>query len=546
MKKRWIAALLALLLTAALAPATAQAAQTDRSAGARLSGIDRTIYDILVEEAAQISEGSHASTTVRIPDQEALSWTLEELGMPGGRGENVLATLSTKFDSAVNMSRILTALSMDYPHLMYWADNQYSWGYSSVRQGDKASIRSLTVYFQAAQSYRSGGDPTVVSASKVSAAKKAEQTAQAIVEKYRDSSDYEKLTAYREEICRLTSYDLDAYQNPPPYGDTWQMIYVFDGDPGTNVVCEGYAKAFKYLCDLSDFDSDITCYIVSGKMDGGNHMWNVVRMGDGQNYLVDVTNCDTDMMGADDKLFLCGGTSTSGGMTCTVDKGGHCRGVYTYNSEHEGLYTNGYLTISASDYDPNAAGTANPPQDDPPAEPTGSGGRASFTDVIPGAYYADSVAWAVEQEITDGTTSTTFSPGLPCTHGQILTFLWRAAGKPAPSGAAPSGVARDDFFFDAVCWAAGRGMLGEDFSPRAGCSRADAVRYIWCAFDQPSTEQKAAFTDVPSGAAYAQAVDWALEKGVTTGATDTTFGPDAICSRGQIATFLYRAYHETT
>ncbi len=158
------------------------------------------------------------------------------------------------------------------------------------------------------------------------------------------------------------------------------------------------------------------------------------------------------------------------------------------------------------------------------------------------AYYADSVAWAVEEEITNGTSTTTFSPGLPCTHSQILTFLWRAAGEPPATGSAPDGVRDSDYFYDAVRWAAGLGMLSEDFDPRASCARADAVRYIWSAFDKPSATASS-FTDVASGAVYAQAVDWALDKGVTTGATATTFDPGGICSRGQIVTFLYRAYH---
>lgn len=127
----------------------------------------------------------------------------------------------------------------------------------------------------------------------------AKENADAIIEKYKNYSDYDKLKAYHDEICKLASYnnaaarvDSDVY-----YGDPWQMIYVFDGDPDTTVVCEGYAKAFKYLCDNSSFtDKSICCLLASGVLYQnstalGDHMWNIVKMG-GKNYLVDVTNDD--------------------------------------------------------------------------------------------------------------------------------------------------------------------------------------------------------------------------------------------------------------
>ena len=555
MKKRWTAALLALALAAALLPAPARAAQADqadRSAGARFTGAERAIYDTLRAEVAKIADGSRSSTSIRIPDQSALSWTLEELGLAGGRGENVLKSLEGKFDEAIRMEAIILALKADSPFDMYWEDNSYSWSYASVREDGRVRLVDLTICIQPAQAYRAGDSS--VSASKVSAAKKAAEAAKAIVAKYQDCSDYEKLNAYREEICALTSYNMEALDSTVPYGDPWQAVYVFDGDPATEVVCEGYAKAFKYLCDLSDFEQDITCYIVSGLMDGGSHMWNVVRMGDGRNYLVDVTNCDAGMVGEDDKLFLSGGSTGRDGMICSISKE-HCRAVYVYGAEQEDLLTDGYLVISEEDYvdRPPATITVAPPQytqpveSTQPAEPSGpddaSGTSApAFTDVAAGAYYEESVIWAVAEKITAGTTTTTFSPGQPCTHAQILTFLWRAEGEPESSGAAPEGVTADDFFYDALRWADEKGMLSEDFEPRAGCSRADAVWYIWSAFDQPPAEASS-FTDVAGDADYARAVDWALAHEVTTGATTTTFGPDTICSRGQIVTFLYRAYH---
>lgn len=555
MKKRWTAALLALMLTAALLPGTAHAAPTDRSAGSRLTGTDLAVYQTLRTEAAKIANGTRTGTTIRIPKQSALSWSLEELGIKEGGGEDVLKKLEDKFNQSVHMNAIFYALLADCPYELYWIDSQFTWGYSSVRQGGWVSIEDLTVYLQAAPSYR-GSDSSTVSAARVSEAKKAADNAKAIVAKYKDRSDYEKLIAYREEICRLTSYDVDTYESDAPYGDPWQLVYVFDGDPDTNVVCEGYAKAFKYLCDLSDFTGDVTCYTVSGTMGGGGHMWNVVRMGDGRNYLVDVTNCDSGMIGADDKLFLAGGTSGDSGRTCVVSKE-QCRAVYTYRESQQGLFTDGYLVISEEDYvdRPPVTITVAPPSDgaeaptitvEPPSttpsEGTGSGSAPAFTDVAADAYYVDYVAWAVEQGITNGTTKTTFSPGQDCTQAQILTFLWRAARRPEAEGQLTIPEVAEAYRA-AILWADSMGMIDQaEFDPNQACTRADAVQYIWCAFERPSA-QASAFTDVPSDAPYAQAVGWALERGVTTGDTEVTFNPGGICSRAQIAAFLYRAYH---
>ena len=541
MKKRWTAALLALSLAVALTPVTAQGAQTDRTAGSRLSGADRTIYNELRTELAKIADGSRTHTTIHISDLSALSWTLEDLGLSADSNENARAKLEQKFTDSVHMSRILYALSVDCPYELYWADNQFSWKFSSIQKNGRASINDITVYFLAAEAYRDQGSPTSVSGSKVSAAQKALDNAKTIVEKYAAYSDYDKLNAYREEVCRLVSYDMATYQNHPSYGDPWQMIYVFDGDPDTNVVCEGYSKAFKYLCDLSDFDGDITCYITSGKMNNESHMWNVVRMGDGRHYIADVTNCDNGMIGEDDRPFLAGGTSRDGDRICSISNETF-RAVYIYGEDQRDLLTNGYISNSGSNYDPDTAVILPPPQPDPSPAPS-DGGGPDFTDVPADAYYAEPVAWAVEEGITDGTSNTTFSPGQPCTHGQILTFLWRAAGKPDSSGTAPGGVKGEDFFYDAVRWAAENGMLADGFDPRSGCSRADAVRYIWQAFQSPPAGA-VSFTDVPDHAPYAGAVNWAVEKGVTNGdGSADIFSPDKVCNRGQIVTFLYRAYH---
>ena len=161
----------------------------------------------------------------------------------------------------------------------------------------------------------------------VKTAKKAASNAKMIVNEFKNMSEPEKLAAYKEMICYLTDYNDEAISDSygDKYGDPWQLIWVFDWDESTNVVCEGYSKAFQYLCDLSD----ITCYTVTGDMDGGTgagaHMWNIVEQ-DGRYYIADITNSDTDSAGENGELFL--NTPARG----SVSKG------YTYETEGGDIY----------------------------------------------------------------------------------------------------------------------------------------------------------------------------------------------------------------
>ena len=122
-----------------------------------------------------------------------------------------------------------------------------------------------------------------------------------IVKEFQGYTETEKLYGYKEMICYLTSYNDDVTEDDE-YGDPWQLIYVFDGDDSTNVVCEGYSKAFQYLCDLSD----ITCYTVTGIMNGGTgegpHMWNIVA-NNGKYYMADITNSDEGTVGKTEVCF---------------------------------------------------------------------------------------------------------------------------------------------------------------------------------------------------------------------------------------------------
>ena len=145
------------------------------------------------------------------------------------------------------------------------------------------------------------------------------------------------------------------------------------------------------------------------------------------------------------------------------------------------------------------------------------------------------------KEITTGTGNNKFSPNQDCTNAQILTFIWRAYGKPEPTIDNPFTNSIPDGYKKAAVWAHEKGMVsGTTFDTDKPCTRAMAMTYLWQAAGSP-TAPAASFTDVSADAAYASAVAWAVEQKITTGTgTGTTFSPDDVCSRGQIMTFLHR------
>ena len=187
-------------------------------------------------------------------------------------------------------------------------------------------------------------------------------------------------------------------------------------------------------------------------------------------------------------------------------------------------------------------GYYNQPDGDDPVEP-----ENPFTDIDESKYYYDAVLWAVEQGITAGKTATTFAPDMVCTRGQIVTFLWRAAGEPEPQKTENpfTDVAADKFYYKAVLWAVEQGITAgktaTTFEPDAGCTRGQVVTFLWRSAGEPepqSTENP--FTDVAADKFYYKAVLWAMEEGITAGKTADTFQPDSVCIRAQIVTFLYR------
>ena len=294
----------------------------------RLQGeYNKKIYATLKEKVKEVAAGKETNTIFKISLQGITS-------AAGGK---------------IDIPSIMQYLLMDCPYELYWFDKTKGVGVTG-------SGLTVTISFAVADEYKAG-DYTV--SSNLATVHTAAENARRIVEKYEGQSDYEKMVGYRKEICDLVSYNTDAAKPTTPYGNPWQLIWVFDKDATTNVVCEGYAKAFQYLCDMSDF-ANATCYTVTGTMYGatgaGPHMWNIVTLG-GKNYLVDVTNCDEGTVGADDKLFLAGADgSISSGYIVNGSVG------YIYDKEQILLYDNTILTLSNSKYIPKTSFTVNASQ----------------------------------------------------------------------------------------------------------------------------------------------------------------------------------------
>ena len=178
-------------------------------------------------------------------------------------------------------------------------------------------------------------------------------------------------------------------------------------------------------------------------------------------------------------------------------------------------------------------------------------GANPFTDVPESSFCFESVLWAVKEGVTEGTSATTFSPRDQCKRAHVVTFLWRAAGSPAPRTTVNPfvDVEKGTFYYEAVLWAVENGITsGVDdthFAPGKECNRIQVVTFLYRAKGSPAVGSTAnPFVDVPNGGWFTTPVLWALENGVTEGVDPSHFAPSAICNRAQVVTFLYRAYNK--
>ncbi|MCD8048922.1 MAG: Ig-like domain-containing protein, partial [Clostridia bacterium] len=298
------------------------------------SGTDLEIYNEMKSQIQSIAAGESNSTVVTVSN---INWTYEELGLTSPADGNAVAeAIYTK------LNLVIDCLFVDCPYDFYWCNKSEEGISLYMLRYETYALISIEVTYYAAEDYKDGSD-TSVNPEKVTTAKKAAENALEIVAENEGKTDREKLAAYREAICSLVEYDKDSangiVDGTVAYGDPWQMIYVFDGDEDTNVVCEGYSKAFQYLCDMSEFDS-ATCYIVTGTVDGGSHMWNVVTL-DGVNYFCDVTNSD---VLSTDLFFDASEVASSSSLGYTV-KIRSLTAKYLYDDATLSLYSSDILTL---------------------------------------------------------------------------------------------------------------------------------------------------------------------------------------------------------
>ena len=310
----------------------------------------------------KVAAGELASTQFSFPNE----WTKTkaEWGIasddPVISGGALTSTAEEAIKAKLGLDALMRKQLLEMPYELYWYNKTQgvSMGYSVAPSGDNVTVKNLTISMNVSQDYAKSVSATSYDRSEADTAKTGKAATAAanalnVVAANTNKSDYDKLVSYREYIKGAVDYDHDAAGSGKPYGDPWQLIYVFDGKSDTNVVCEGYAKAFQYLCDLTfqNQEGKPSSALVSGKMDGGDHMWNVVAIG-GRNYLVDVTNCDDGSIGAPAQLFLCGAAENeeSKQYTVTLEK----TIVYVYDEKTVESYAPKYLKLSATAYDPNA------------------------------------------------------------------------------------------------------------------------------------------------------------------------------------------------
>ena len=335
-----------------------------------LDSKSKSLYGALKEEILDVTNGSQSTTVFEIPSSQLsadgvkTSWKSNEMGGVAFDSNNVFNLFINQFD----LNKTITALMHDMPYELFWFDKTAGYLYTAriSNTGNEITINSFILKMRVTNTYKStnyDSDNPSVNTTKVSGEQTIRTNALSIVNKYQHLSDYQKLLAYKNEICDLVSYDHNATSQSysAGYGNPWQLINVFDNNSLTNVVCEGYSKAFQYLCDLTTFNSDIRCYTITGVMSGatgaGNHMWNIVTMGDQKSYIVDITNCDEGSVGFSEKLFL---TGTSGSIASGYNFyiGGNVN--YTYDVESTSMWgttSTSILKLSSSKYTETTAPT---------------------------------------------------------------------------------------------------------------------------------------------------------------------------------------------
>ena len=340
------------------------------AAGNRLTGDTKLMYGALVGVIEDIAAGDRESTVVTLGYDDILVGIYDDndvlIGTEIYNSEiniDFAETGWTEEHLDAQLDLLLDALLADLPYELYWFDKVTGIDISYIPDD---MLLWIKFSFPVADNYQ-GADDYSVDTGLTGAAVTTAANAKTVVSDVKADvaamdpadPDYETLLAYKNWICDAVDYNSSAASsgNFSTNSDPWQLIHVFDGDDTTNVVCEGYSKAFQYLCDLTPrFKDDagnakIVCYSVDGDMvNVGAHMWNIVDI-QGSHYLADITNSDTGKIGDDGSLFLVGGTPDSNGVYRFSTQGSTTS--FAYSEDTQALWENdGILTLAASSYTP--------------------------------------------------------------------------------------------------------------------------------------------------------------------------------------------------
>ncbi len=348
-----------------------------REAYKTLTDSQKQLYRELFVFAKGIVDGRKTSSVFSISSGLKTTWTSSELGLGSSatlddtcQAIDAMVAEIFPYNNQIDMEKTIDALLADCPYEFYWFAKTQSHsfgtpeyqcdvsGYNGAWTVTLSAVPTFKVSMPVSEHYQAN-TATSIDTSKINAVKNTvPAAAQTIVDRYANVSDYEKLKGYSYELCEAVEYNQAAANgNVDDYDlDPWQLVYVFDGDDNTNVVCEGYSKAFKYLCDLTDFNSELVkCYLVTGWLSQGSgssevHMWNVVTMDDGKNYLVDVTN--SDITGRTYNSFILNGGNLNGDFYQIRSRDNNNDVLYfAYDNDTKNLWTSDILTLNSTNYD---------------------------------------------------------------------------------------------------------------------------------------------------------------------------------------------------
>ena len=353
--KSLMALALALVMSLTLLPVQAMAAEGDAETASDGALLDGYLYQLAGMDIADYERGFDtagtpamyaASGNLTAAEQAAYNTLKEQLILiANGQRKDTAIQITGTLPDQTSANKVWQALLADLPYALYWHDKTVGIGYSYIPDN---GWENITFKFAVAAEFR-GDSLYTTNIPNVPAAVAA---AKQVVSANRGKTDYDKLQAYRQYICDQVSYNFSINKDTA-YGNPWQLLWVFDGNASTNVVCEGYAKAFKYLCDLTEESNgwigSVETLDVTGTMNGDRHMWNVVRI-NGTNYLADVTNCDQGTVGYPTELFLCG-IQTNGSSMYHQDT----KTTYIYDTDTRNSFKAADLAVSAAGFDPGAA-----------------------------------------------------------------------------------------------------------------------------------------------------------------------------------------------